>query len=336
MTGQSTLDISWGTIGKIAVAMVSLYFIFLLKDIVIWTVFGVVIAVVFDPLIGFLQRVKIPRVVGAVATYVVVFGLTGLFLYNLAPFFSSEIQRFSQLLPRYLETLAPMLSRFGVETFSDTQGFINAMAGSVSEAGKSVFNAVVAIFGGVFAAIFIISIAIFISLEERSVEHTIALVFPRRMEAFALSLWERARKKVSGWFLSRLLASLFVGLATYVVLALFNVEYPISLGILSGISNIVPIVGPLIVGLVIGGIVALESATKAILILLSLVLIQQIENNIVTPILAKKLVGMSPVLVLVSMAAGGQLWGIMGAIFTLPLAGVLFEFLQDFLKKQKE
>lgn len=336
MTGQYTLDISWGTIGKIAVAAVSLYFVFLLKDIVIWTVFGVVIAVMFDPLIDTLQRVKIPRVVGAVGIYSLVFGLSGLLLYALAPLFASEIQRFSQLLPHYIEQLAPALSRLGITMFSDVQGFINAVGGSVSEAGKSLLNALAALFGGLFAAIFIVSIAIFISLEERGIENMLTLFFPKRMESFALSLWDRTKKKVSGWFLSRLLASLFVGLATYVVLLLFNVHYPISLGLLSGVSNIVPIVGPLVVGVVIGGIVALESMSKALFVVLALFLIQQIENNIVTPMLAKKLVGMSPVLVLVAMAAGGQLWGIMGAIFTLPLAGVLFEFLQDFLKKQKE
>lgn len=336
MTGHSTLDISWGTIGKIAVAAVSLYFVFLLKDIVIWTVFGVVIAVMFDPLIDTLQRLKIPRVVGAVGIYALVFGLSGLFLYTLAPLFASEIQRFSQLLPRYIEQLAPVLSRLGITMFSDVQGFINAVGGSVSEAGKSLLNALAALFGGLFAAIFIISIAIFISLEERSIESVLLLLFPKRMESFALQLWDRTKKKVSGWFLSRLFASLFVGLATYIALVLFNVQYPLSLGLLSGISNIVPIVGPLVVGLIIGGIVALESMSKALFVVLALVLIQQIENNIVTPMLVKKLVGMSPVLVLVAMAAGGQLWGIMGAIFTLPLAGVLFEFLQDFLKKQKE
>ncbi|MBI2648007.1 MAG: AI-2E family transporter [Candidatus Wildermuthbacteria bacterium] len=336
MTERHTLDISWGTIGKIALATLSLYLLFLLKDIVIWTVFGAVIAVMFDPLIDALHRLKIPRVIGAVVTYVLVFGLAGMFLYNLAPFFASEIQRFSQLLPHYLETLAPVLSRLGVEMFSDVQGFINVVAGNVSEAGKSLFNAVATLFGGLFAAVFIVSVAIFISLEDRSIERAILLLFPKRMETFALGLWERAQKKVSGWFLSRLLASLFVGLATYVVLVLFNVGYPLSLGILSGISNIIPIVGPLLVGSVIGGIVALESATKALLVLVALVLIQQIENNIVTPMITKKLVGMSPVLVLISMAAGGQLWGIMGAIFTLPLAAVLFEFLQDILKKQKE
>ncbi|MBI2121242.1 MAG: AI-2E family transporter, partial [Candidatus Wildermuthbacteria bacterium] len=158
MTERHTLDISWGTIGKIALATLSLYLLFLLKDIVIWTIFGAVIAVMFDPLIDVPHRLKIPRVIGAVVTYVFVFGLAGLFLYNLAPFFASEIQRFSQLLPHYLETLAPVLSGLGVEMFSDVQGFINVVAGNVSEAGKGLFNAVATLFGGLFAAVFIVSV----------------------------------------------------------------------------------------------------------------------------------------------------------------------------------
>jgi predicted PurR-regulated permease PerM len=65
-------------------------------------------------------------------------------------------------------------------------------------------------------------------------------------------------------------------------------------------------------------------------------LIQQIENSILTPILTKKFVGLSPALVLLSLAIGGKLWGLLGAILAVPLAGILFEFLKDFLNKKRE
>ena len=65
-------------------------------------------------------------------------------------------------------------------------------------------------------------------------------------------------------------------------------------------------------------------------------LIQQIEGNILTPLLTRKLIGLSPVVVLIALAIGGELWGMVGAILAIPIAGILFEFLRDFLKKRKE
>ena len=132
------------------------------------------------------------------------------------------------------------------------------------------------------------------------------------------------------------MASLFVGGTTYIVLLLFNVPYPFSLSLLSGLLNFIPVIGPLLTGVLVFLLIALDDPLKAFFVLAAVTLIQQVENNILTPILSKKLVGLSPTLVLIALAVGGQFWGIMGAILAIPLAGILFEFLKDFLKKRKE
>ena len=181
-----------------------------------------------------------------------------------------------------------------------------------------------------------LSIAIFLSLEDKGIERAISIFFPKKYEAFALDLWAKSQKKVSAWFASRLFASIFVAIASYVVLLLFNAKYPFSLGLISGILNFIPIVGPLIAGGLVAMIVALDSAMKAVFVILAFVLIQQIEGNILTPLLTRKLIGLSPVVVLIALAIGAELWGIVGAILAIPIAGILFEFLRDFLKKRKE
>ncbi|MEA3505932.1 MAG: AI-2E family transporter, partial [Elusimicrobiota bacterium] len=75
---------------------------------------------------------------------------------------------------------------------------------------------------------------------------------------------------------------------------------------------------------------------KALFILIAFVIIQLIEGNVLTPVLTKKFVGLPPVLVLIALMVGGKLWGILGAILAIPLLGLLYEFLRDFLKKRKE
>lgn len=337
MQDQSrVLDISWGTIIKLAVAALVVYLIFLVRNILVWVLFGLIVSVLFDPVIDFLQKKRVPRVVGTVGLYVLVFGFIAFIIYSTAPLFINEIQKFSQLFPKYLKTISPPLAGLGISAFADTQSFINAVVKGIEQFSSNLFSALFSIFGGIFSTIFVISIAIFLSFEERSVERFIAAFFPRRYEALALDLWTRSQKKVAGWFLSRIISSAFVGVLVYITLLLFNIQYPLTLGLASGILNFIPIVGPLVMGVLITLLVALDSVTKAIFVLLAFIAIQQVEGSIISPLLTKKIIGLPPALVLISLSIGGVLWGIMGAILAIPLAGILFEFLRDFLKKRKE
>lgn len=336
MAESQHLDISFGTIMKLALSALLLYVIFLIKNILLLALFGVIVSVLFDPIIDFFQKRKIPRIVATIALYVFVFGLIAFAIYGMAPLFVNEIQRFSQLFPRYFDALAPSLAGLGVSAFSNSQGFIDTAIGGIENFSSNLFSAFFVIFGGIFATFFVISIAIFLSLEDKSIERLIAAFSPKKYEAFALDLWAKSQKKVSGWFISRIFSCLFVGVLMYVVLLLFRVQYPFSLALFSAILNFIPIVGPLLMAFLIAILVALDSITKATFVVLAFALIQQIEGSVLMPVLTKKFVGLSPVLVLVSLAVGGALWGVMGAILAIPLAGILFEFLRDFMKKRKE
>lgn len=333
---EKILDITWGTIWKLCIAAVLFYLIFLMKDIFIWVLFGVIISILFDPVIDHLRRFRIPRVVAVAGVYIGFFGLLGLVLYGMSPFFVNEIQRFSELLPQYLQATAPPLRGFSEEAYSAIQDSLVVLGENAQKVASHVLSGLLAVLGGIFSALFVLSIAVFLSLEERSVERAITFFFPKKYETLALNLWRRAQKRVSGWFVSRVLSSLFVAGMTFLTLFAFDVRYPFSLSLLAGILNFIPVVGPLTTGLFIGVVVAFDSFIQALLIVLAFTLIQQIENNIVTPMLSKRFVGLHPVLVLVALTAGAKLWGILGAILAVPLVGIFSEFLHDFMERKKK
>jgi len=336
MNEDRVLDISWGTILKISVAFLFFYIVYLVRDILIWFIFALIISVLFNPAINFLKKIKIPRVLAVIFVYVAFFGILGLVIYWTAPIFVSEIQQFSQLFPQYFEKIAPPLRELGIEAFESMESFTQAIGIMLQKASSDILNALAIIFGGIGSTIFILAIALFLSLEEEGVEKVIGLLSPKKYESFILFLWEKSQRKVSGWFGSRILTSLFVGVAVFITLYLFNVNYSLSLALLAGILDFIPIIGPIFAGLVAFVFVALDSWLKAIFVLIAFILIQQIEGNILSPILTKKFVGLPPVLVLISLSVGAKLLGILGAILAIPLAGILFEFLRDFLKKKKE
>jgi predicted PurR-regulated permease PerM len=336
MNDNKVLDISWGTILKVSLTFLIFYIIYLVREILVWFIFALIISVLFNPAIGFLRKLKIPRVLSVIFVYVAIFGILGLVIYWTAPMFVSEIQQFSQLFPQYFEKIAPPLRSLGIEAFESMESFTQALGVMLQKASSDILSALALFFGGIGSTIFILAIALFLSLEERGVERVIGLLSPKKYESYVLALWERSQTKVSGWFGARILTCLFVGIAVFITLYLFNVKYALSLALLAGVLDFIPIIGPIFAGAVAFVFVALDSWLKAVFVLIAFILIQQIEGNILSPVLTKKFVGLPPVLVLISLSIGAKLLGILGAVLAIPLAGILFEFLRDFLKKKKE
>lgn len=329
------LDISWETILKIAVAAVIFYILFILRDVLIWVIFALIISILFEPAIKFLRKFM-PRALAVVLIYVAVFGIVGVSIYSIAPIFVAEINQFSQSFPTYFDKISPVLRGFGIEAFESFEKFIKAIEGQLSVVSSSVFSAIGVIFGGLFSTITVLSISLFLSLEEQGLEKVIRAFTPKKHEAVVLHILEKSQAKVSGWFGVRILSSIFIGLTTLLICYVLSINYGISFGLFAGVFNFIPIIGPIISGAIIALIVVADSWLKAVFFLSAFLIVQQIEGNILTPFLTRKFIGLPPVLVLIALLVGGKLWGLMGAFLAIPMAGIFFEFTRDFLKKRKD
>lgn len=336
MEEERVLDISWGTILKVTAVFLGLYVLYLIRDILIWIIFALIISILFNPAINFLERKRIPRVFATIFVYVAIFCALGYLLYLTIPVFITELQQFTQLFPQYFERLAPPLKGLGIKALEDFETFTLAFQDWLLRISTSIFGAVIAIFGGIFSTVTTFALAIFFSIEEKGVKRAIELLAPKGKETYFLNLWERSRMKTAAWFGTRILSSIFVGVVVYITFKILNVNYAFVLSLAAALLDIIPVLGPIFAGVIITILVALTSWEKAILVLMAFILIQQIEGNIVTPILTKKLVGLPSVLVLIALLVGAKLWGGLGAILAIPLAGIIYEFSRDYLAKRKE
>jgi predicted PurR-regulated permease PerM len=89
---NKVLDVSWGTILKVSLTFLCFDVVFLVRDILVWCIFALIISILFNPAIAFLQRLRIPRVISIIFVYTVIFGIIALFIYWTAQMFISEIQ----------------------------------------------------------------------------------------------------------------------------------------------------------------------------------------------------------------------------------------------------
>jgi len=333
---EKTLDISWKTILKITFAIFCFYIIYLIKDILILLLFALIISLLFNPAIDFLEKIRISRTLSVVLVYLAIFGFLGLIIYYSLPIFASEFSQFSGLFPQYFEKISPPLKEIGIKPFENIEAFIGAIKIIIEKASANIFSALSIIFGGIASTISIIALSLFLSLEKEGVEKIIKLFSSKGKEEYILSVFKRCQTKISGWFGARILSCIFIGIIVFIVLQIFEIKYSFVLAILAAILDFIPIIGPIIAGLIVTLFVSLSSLTKAIFVLIAFILIQQIEGNIISPILTKKFIGLSPVLVLISLAIGAKLLGILGAILAVPLTAIIFEFTKAILEKKKE
>jgi len=283
MNNEKTLNINWDFIWKVSVLVVFLYFLYIIQDIVVWFIFALVLSILFNFLINSLEDKKIPRAVAAVIVYLGLLFLIGFFFYKTAPIFLNEIKQFSSNLPYYLQKISPYLEKAGISSFQGPNSIFAVLERNLEAIGQNILNALVVIFGGVQATIFIAFLAFFLSLERNLLEKILSNFAPLRYKKYLFDLLPRIRKRVSGWFISRVIGVLFVGALTYLVLIILNVKYAFVLSIIFGVFDFIPIIGPIIGGAIIILLVMMNSLPQALFVLIGLIIVQQLENNLLFP-----------------------------------------------------
>ena len=338
MEKEQVLDISWQAISKIFIAIFIFYLIYLIRDIALWFFFALAISILLDSAVKFLKRLWLPQIIAVLIVYLSIFGILGLLIYLTAPLFISELKELSSHLPNYFMQISPFLQQMGIDTAQTFDSFTQLLVTWLTQSSKGILSAILAFFGGLYSTIFILSAAIFLSLEDDAPRRFLTLILPKKYEEKIVSIFKTAQSKVSGWFGARVLACLFVGIASFIVFYIFGINYTFILALISGVLNFVPYIGPLITLAILIVFTALSSGSWLIIlyVVIALLIIQEIENKLLTPMLMKKLVDVPPVLVLVSLLIGAKLFGFLGTIFAVPVFGIIFEFLREFLEGRRQ
>ncbi len=334
---EQTLEISWTGITRLLMACFLVYMTFLARDIVIWFCFALVVSLLVEPAIGALRWLRIPKILSVILVYVSIFGTLGLIIYLTAPIFIFEINQFSQNIPEYFEKINPLLKDLGIEAAKSFEEFTDFFLSNLKQSSGSVVRSLATFFGGVYSTVLIFALAFFISLEEKGPEKLLMFLAPKRYEEYIVRLFERSQYKVSRWFGARILACIFVGLASFLMFYFLGTKYAFILALIAGVLNFVPYVGPIITLAISVLFVGVSNSWMvALYVVIITLLIQEIENKALTPMLMKRFMDLPPVLVLIALLVGGTIFGFLGTIFAVPVFGIIYEFTKEFLEKKRE
>jgi len=341
MDGSHHIHISTATILKGILWILFFVFLYVLKDVIIIFLFAIIIASAIAPFANWLDSRGFPRLFGVLGLYLLMLGSIVLVLSLIVPYIADEVSQLSTTLPNVVQRLSTSLENVQQESpqyfdfVSEIQNILDTFSVYLQQSSQSVISLIVGVFGGVLSFIAVIIISFYLAVMKRGVESFIESVVPARQEAYVMDLWKRSEAKVGRWIQGQLLLALIVGLTVYIGLSLMGIKFALVLGILAMAFEIVPIVGPVLAAIPAVFFAFLQDPGLGLWVILFYVLVQQLENHLLVPVVLGKTTGLNPVVVIMALLIGNQVAGISGMVLSVPIATVIVEILED-LAKQKE
>src|SRR4051812_12415767 len=194
---------------------------------------------------------------------------------------------------------------------------------ALSGAGKPALNAARKVFSTILATLTIAVLTFLLLLRGPKLCAGALVLFPEKHRDRVRAVAADAAKAVSGYMLGNFLISVIAGAATYVLLRILGVPYPEVIALFVAFADLIPLVGATLGAIPTVGLSFLHSTTAGVIVLIFYVVYQQFENHVLQVAVMSKTVDVDPLTVLVSVLVGVELWGFLGALLAIPIAGMI-------------
>lgn len=292
---------------------------------------------------------KAVRPVAMLLTLLIIFGIVALLLGVVIPQLSQTIGELADKLPKYfalamtwiegvLESLnfdAEGLNKLTVDWQAAITKLVDLLkdgaGGIIGTAGTLGYNVV----NGAISFVFSLIIAIYVLAKKESVGAFTRRVFcdfvPERINREVFRIASMTNEVFGNFISGQLIDSTILGILCYIGMRIFRFEYPEVIAVTIAVTSLVPMVGSFI-GEVVGMFLLLfVSPLKALLFLLFILCLQQIDNTFIYPRIVGKSVGLPGVVVLCAVIVGGKVFGVLGTLLSVPACAVLYSLLLEIM-----
>lgn len=334
------VSISTSTIFRFFAVVLGLAALYLVRDIIFSLFFAVIVASAVEPSIEWLKRRGVARILGVIMMYTAFALLTAFLMYLILPLMLDELRIAATTFTKLQNQLLIGVRQLGGLTLGSfltentdllfrmpLQYFQTFMKGASAASGH--------IFGGIFSVGLIFVFSFYLAMQEKGVEGFLKMVTPLTYEPYALDLWKRSQQKLGRWLRAQMLLGAVVGVFIFIGLTMLGIEQAFFLGLLAAIFEIIPIAGPILAAIPAVIIAFLISPFLGVSVIALFLVVQQVESHVIVPVVMKKAVGLSPLVVVAALLIGAKLGGIFGILLAIPLTTVFAELLSDWEKKKR-
>jgi len=185
------------------------------------------------------------------------------------------------------------------------------------------FAVVGSLFSNVSFVVTTIFFSIYLTLDSQTIYNVIARLLSKQDAEKVIKIEEKIEKRLGQWLVGQLFLMAIIGAATYVGLLILGVKYALPLGIIAGVLEAIPTIGPTIAAIPAFLVGFSQAPLLGLFTLLLSIVIQQFENHIIVPMVMKRVIGLHPVVTLIALIVGGRYGGVLGMLFAIPLTLVV-------------
>lgn len=306
------------------------------REVLMLIFVSAVFAVVLSPAIEAVRRVHIGHWWPDRATAIVIIiliasvGLGSFFLFAVPPMYR-DLQSASSYLPQRVAEISQKLHAIPMMQKVDP----TALGDYIGEAAGGAFGLMKGFAGLMFMLFSWMILTAYFVLDGQRAFYWFLSFFSEPQRGRLRSTMMRAEKRIRHWLVGQGLLMLILGLSAGISFALMKVKYAVFLGVMAGLLNIVPFAGPFASFVMSSTVAALDSWPKLLGVMAFYFLYQQIENAILLPKIMKYSVDLPPLAVIISLALGAALAGVVGALIAVPTAAVLGVLLDEYFVRFK-
>lgn len=306
---------------------------------------AIVLGTAIRPAVEWLYRRKVPRAAGVILVYLTLLALVTGFILLLAPLLIEQTKAIIAELPTYYQSLhaslasspSALIRRFALQM--PAAAALSLPEGEVGGLSLGALGTALGYVGMVWRTLFVgtavLVMAFYWTLDSERLIRTGMMRFPVERRETWYELIAEMETKVGAYIRGLSILSLVVGVMSTIAYVLIGLPSALVLGLLAGVFEAVPVVGPLL-GAILPILIALTvDPSKVIWVVVATVVIQQAEGQFLVPRVMDKAVGVSPIVTILAILAFSTLFGLPGAVLAIPLAA-LIQILLDYGVRQRE
>ncbi|MDQ0231539.1 AI-2E family transporter [Metabacillus malikii] len=288
------------------------------------------ITYLLHPVIEKLHRTGVPRSLSILIIYLLFFGVIGYGFYRGIPVLISQLRDLSENFPRLSITYNDWIKTIHTHTNNWPEGVherIDLMFQQTEEWLAKTVEKVINGLRGILDYMLLLAIIpflVFYMLKDYELlKRTSWYLTPRKWRNPARKFLKDIDHSLGNYIRGQLLVCFIIGALAFVSLWFFNIKYPLILGLVIGITNIIPYFGPLI-GAIPALIIAATMSGKSIMVVIIIIVVLQfLEGNILGPLIVGRSLHMHPIIIMLALLAGGEIAGVLGMMLAVPIVVIL-------------
>ena len=295
---------------------------------------GFGIAWLFNPLVNMLEKKKIKRIFASIIVYVTFLIVAFIFIRLLIPTLYNQIINFIGTLPEIMNSvegfIADLLGGLSGNSTIDVDSIISSVTSSmgsyvtnmVEHLPDFILSIMTSLFSGIGTLLISLMVGFFILFDFENLKKHFLNLFPHKDKKTVKSIMAKVGDELRKYVNGQLLAALIVFILSFLGFIIIGLKNPLLFGAICGIFDLIVFIGPWIAGIIAAIVGFTQAPVTGIMVIVVVIVVQQIENMAVRPIIFSKSNNLHPVTVIISVLVFGYFFGIWGILLSTPIIAV--------------